>query len=628
MTEHTAVENITPQAAGERLTKGDIKPLIATLRPINRLPKHAVDSLVAQATCYRASVGETIKGRVSDENLVYFLIDGAIQVFTEDGQSETLLANEPSAKNALGRYAKSARDMVANCPSTLVRIPWESLEKFLIQYAPAELSSTLEVQEILSSTSSDWMVRLLQSELFALLPPGNIQKVLNSLDSIETFPEEIVITEGEQGEHFYIIDAGSFLVSKQNNKTGGEVELASLSTGDFFGEEALITGSPRGATITSTGVGRLIRINSDTFKSCIVAPSVPLLSADTAKSLVGNGAEVIDIRTPEMYASGAIPDSENLILARLRSENAVLDKQRTYIVVDDTPSAATHAAFLLRTKGFDARCLNLPLEKYAVLHGIELNAKDSAKPPHIDGLTPASQSTGGSRELKKGILASEATFDSINRLAGGHTGHSDEPADVADCANTLTGSSLAKLIGELNNTYDDDIEFTAAALENDSATGNATANGGASTEATIPPGLSVAFVNNTSGETALKEHYAESEGLSEETRIALEQQRATLAKEYEQRLVETQQAARNSIRIYKQRLAAEHRAKQQALLANRKKLIELANKISQQKAEIQRQREELANAPRLMKLSADNHLNSSNEPEGKLTSLGSANNGR
>ncbi len=583
----------------------NLASVIASLRPLNRLPKHAVDALVKQATLYQASVGETIKSRVMDEKAVHFLIEGTVQLFTENGKSETLFANDPNAKNALGKYAKSTQDMIANCPSTLVLVPWESLEKYLIQYAPAELSSTLEVQEILSSTSSDWMVRLLQSDLFSLLPPNNIQKVLSSIDFIDTVPEDVIITEGEAGKHFYIVDHGDFLVSKQNTKTGGEVELASLSSGDFFGEEALITDSPRGATVTSTSVGRLIRLNNETFKSFIVAPAVPLLSADSAKSLVGKGAEFIDIREPKLYASGAIPNSANLMLTRLRSNSEALDKQRIYVVVDDTPNSARHAAFLLRAKGFDARCLNLPLEKYAVLQGIDLTNDlynpNTARSDSTDALT-LNEARDGSPDNEQ-TSDIESTFEKIGELTSQHAAFADDVADKKNYAHTLTGTGLADLIEELNETYDEreksDSEPIAASVVLEKHIDSQ----GELVDSS-PTGMSVEFLDEQDEEQHTNVSQEPEAQYSAETLHALNEQRITLTKDFERKLFENQQAARKAIRHYKNKLAAEHREKQRVLLNNSKKLITLANKISQQKVEVQRARNKLMDEHRLINFSA------------------------
>ena len=569
MYETDTPNNLTSAKGGDSVQNRALTAAITSLRPINRLPKHAVDNIVKQTTLYQVSVGETIIKRVADEKLVHYLLEGAVQIFDANGESETLITSDPNAKNALGRFAKSAQDIVANCPSTLLRIPWETLEKYLIQYAPAELSSTLEVQEILSSTSSDWMVRLLQSDLFSLLPANNIQTVLSSIEFVDTLPDEIIITEGEQGEHFFIVDYGDFLVSKQNTKTGAEVELAQLSSNDFFGEEALITGAPRGATVTSLGNGRLIKINNDTFKNSIVAPAVPLLSADHAKSLVGRGASYLDIRPPEQALTGVIPNSAHLLLSLVRSNEAALDKQQTYVVIDDTPAAAAHAAFLLRAKGYDARCLNLPLQKYAVLQGIELNGEGN---PALSGINAEQIAPPHNGEQAQALpentnAATQSTLDEIDQLADDHDDLPDEAADVAEYAHTLTGVGLADLIEELNEAYDVD----------------------------EPAGDHVAYtssVNNYPSQatpTLLEDPAActdiESIGVEHhDAETAFAQEKEALIANYELKLRQQQDAAKRAVGEHKIKLEREYRQKQLTLLENGKKLIALANKVSQQKS--------------------------------------------
>ena len=584
----TTVSAQRPQVGDYGQSLG-LSATIAGLRPINRLPKHAVDNIVKQATLYQVSVGETIIERASDDKLIHYLIEGTVQIFKEDGASETLIAADPNAKNALSRYAKAAQDMVANCPSTLLRIPWETLEKYLIQYAPAELSSTLEVQEILSSTSSDWMVRLLQSDLFSLLPANNIQKVLGSIDFVDTLPEEIILTEGEQGEHFFIVDHGDFLVSKQNSKTGAEVELAHLSSGDFFGEEALITGAPRGATVTSVNNGRLIKINNDTFKNYIVAPAVPLLSADRAKSLVGKGATYLDIRAPDKISSGTIPNSDHVMLNLLRANHASLDKKHTYVVIDDTPAAAAHAAFLLRAKGYDARCLNLPLEKYAVLQGIDLTMMGTGDGEILN-----------EAENDQATRDENTIFEHISQLAQSHANLPDHPADAADYAHTLTGEGLADLIEELNDAYDCDESIEGKQSTGVAEPATSPVNPEAGTESLnngttkISADYQVEYDDDDQCEITLDAYDYENQPPTKRILEALDQQRQALTTDFEHKLQAQKVVAQRAIRDYKIQLAKEHRQKQLALLENGKKLIALANKVSQQKAEIQRARLELS----------------------------------
>lgn len=576
-------------------TNSGLSGAISALRPINRLPKHAVDNIVKHASIYHASVGETLQLRVCDENLVYFLLEGSIQVFKQDGSSDTLIKSDPRAKTALGRIAKASTDIVACSPTSLIRIPWDLLERYLIQYAPAELSSTLEVQEILSSTSSDWMVRLLQSELFSILPPTNIQEILSSLEFVDTFGDEVIVEEGSSGDHFYIVDQGEFLVSRLNSKTGAEVELAVLKADDFFGEEALITGAPRSATVTSIGKGKLIRLDSRKFKEYIVAPVVPLLSADGAKSLVTMGAQMIDIREPDKFAVGAIPQSANIMLNLLRAEQAALDKQNTYVVVDDTPDAAATAVFILRAKGYDARCLNLPLQKYAVLQGIELDQVNQLASQEAITLDASQLELAETNEetLEEYADIADLDFDSTVDGSSEKTSH------------TLTGIGLTELIEELNEAYEDtpdsdsiapfqlsDVEDVANGVNTDRET----------RPTIVDSGYEISYIDDDDAPNDSATNSAASNSYSEETRRALEAQRDRMNAEFAIKLNATKQAANKALEAERIQLHGRYSAKRKLLLESGKKLVALANKVRQQQADIQGYKSSSETQPMVTKL--------------------------
>jgi CRP-like cAMP-binding protein len=63
-------------------------------------------------------------------------------------------------------------------------------------------------------------------------------------------PGQAVIREGDEGTSFYVVASGRFSVSRRD-ETGGQVVLAHLGDGDFFGEMALLSGASRSATVTA-----------------------------------------------------------------------------------------------------------------------------------------------------------------------------------------------------------------------------------------------------------------------------------------------------------------------------------------------------------------------------------------
>lgn len=65
-----------------------------------------------------------------------------------------------------------------------------------------------------------------------------------------------IVREGDVGHDMFIVQSGQVRISKR--KTHGEVVLATLNKGDFFGEMSLLESLPREATARAVGEVRLL----------------------------------------------------------------------------------------------------------------------------------------------------------------------------------------------------------------------------------------------------------------------------------------------------------------------------------------------------------------------------------
>jgi CRP/FNR family cyclic AMP-dependent transcriptional regulator len=75
---------------------------------------------------------------------------------------------------------------------------------------------------------------------------------------------EVIFEENAPGSEMYVIHSGK--VKLATRKMGREVTLATLGTGEFFGEMALVDSSPRTATaIAAADNTRLITLDQDKF---------------------------------------------------------------------------------------------------------------------------------------------------------------------------------------------------------------------------------------------------------------------------------------------------------------------------------------------------------------------------
>ena len=80
---------------------------------------------------------------------------------------------------------------------------------------------------------------------FRPLPFAIVEHVASELQTTVHEPGDTIIREGEPGELFYIIAAGQARAAKDGN------QLREMSTGDSFGEIALLRRIPRTATVTA-----------------------------------------------------------------------------------------------------------------------------------------------------------------------------------------------------------------------------------------------------------------------------------------------------------------------------------------------------------------------------------------
>jgi CRP-like cAMP-binding protein len=106
---------------------------------------------------------------------------------------------------------------------------------------------------------------LTQSDLFANQAPLVLNAVL-SQGTFETFgPGGMVFKQGEPGDRMYVIKSGVLEVITQPADNTPTVTVAFLGVGEVVGELALLTGSPRSATIRCPENAELFRLDKAVF---------------------------------------------------------------------------------------------------------------------------------------------------------------------------------------------------------------------------------------------------------------------------------------------------------------------------------------------------------------------------
>jgi MFS family permease len=118
--------------------------------------------------------------------------------------------------------------------------------------------------------------------LLSPLPPTTLEKLATRSDTVEKSAGDVVVTEGQPGELFYVIAEGGVVVSRAGKNVG------TLGPGDQFGEIALLRNTGRTATVVATCPTRLITIDGADFVDALSSSEAALsIGWDVANDLLG-----------------------------------------------------------------------------------------------------------------------------------------------------------------------------------------------------------------------------------------------------------------------------------------------------------------------------------------------------
>ncbi|HKI87323.1 MAG TPA: cyclic nucleotide-binding domain-containing protein, partial [Thermoanaerobaculia bacterium] len=125
-------------------------------------------------------------------------------------------------------------------------------------------------------------------DLFSELDQETVETLATSTE-LQAFDDgEALVEEGASGDSLFVIAEGTVAISKKQSG-GGIVELATLGSGEFFGEMSLLTGEPRSATVAARGVCRVLKLTK-----AAVAPLIqndPKVAEALSRALAARRAE-------------------------------------------------------------------------------------------------------------------------------------------------------------------------------------------------------------------------------------------------------------------------------------------------------------------------------------------------
>jgi CRP-like cAMP-binding protein len=329
--------------------------VLRTLVPINSLAAAHFQELAEAVTFEKKSKGLVLFKLGATDNETFYVLEGQVELIAEGGHEGRVITGGTEQ----GRYPLAQlkpRQFTGKTKTDVViaRVPSDLLDRLLTW---DQVTGEYEVTELAGAEDAEWTMQVLRNRAFQLLPASNINQLFERLEPVALKAGEIVIEQGGIGDYFYIIKEGRCRVSRKAERSGQLAVLGELSDGDSFGEEALLSGAPRNAAIVMATDGVVMRLSKRDFEELLQRPLVRWVIAPEVKTMVKNGAGLVDVRLEDEHRHSAIKGSTNIPLYLLRLKAGSLDPERSYVLYCETGNRSSAAAFLLSERGFDVYVL-------------------------------------------------------------------------------------------------------------------------------------------------------------------------------------------------------------------------------------------------------------------------------
>jgi len=335
---------------------------LSVLDPLGALSPNRLRELADVTVIERATRGSDPLAAHKGIGQSVFLLGGEILLMYEGGGTLVVVGAMGDGRHPLNRGGAKIGRSKAISDVELLTVEDEALDILMTfdQVAAGDVASgsgsamAEAVRSDARLVSGIFSLANLRHGVFARLPAARIECMFARFERISAQRGDVVIREGEEGDYYYVIEAGRCQVERMVG--GVTVALAELKSGDAFGEEALASEARRNATVTMTTDGRLLRLGKQDFREILGEPLLQRVSYAEGLERVQRGAAWLDVRFPSEYRYDRLPGALNVPLNEVRNSFSVLEPAREYIVYCQSGRRSSAAAFLLAQHGFKA-CL-------------------------------------------------------------------------------------------------------------------------------------------------------------------------------------------------------------------------------------------------------------------------------
>ena len=312
--------------------------------PLAGIPEDQLRRLIRT---YELDAGDSVTFNNDQEECV-FVLSGEV---SRENDDEEIILNPHNTLSRPVCISSSPTTFLARQHAVLGRINPARLD-FLLSW------ESLSTDEPADDSFRQWLSRLRNPMIFSQLPLENAHAVFRRLQPVTASDGEVIFDMREEAKQFYFIEQGQAELWRPG-LYDDELKLTKvLGVGDYFGEEALLTGELRNARIRMVGESRLLVLEKQDFDELINNPMIDRVSAKVAKAMLDEGAQLLDIRYEDEYEMDYIPGCTLIPLLELRERVSELDAERDYVVYCHSGKRSCVGAMILSENKLRAVSLN------------------------------------------------------------------------------------------------------------------------------------------------------------------------------------------------------------------------------------------------------------------------------
>lgn len=301
---------------------------------------------------FRLQKGESVSLRALHDDLNYiYLLGGTVTIDSPDS-----LVTLQSKQN----MAPVAYRLPDN--EALFRV--EAAEDSLVFQADDkrfdDILTWISIAQSLESDTRrlDMLARAVRVKSLSNLSVESIFELVSRMEIKDVPQGTEVVRQGELGDCFYIIEKGDAEVWSVDIDDDEPQLVNRLTAGDLFGEDALITGDSRNATVRMASDAVLLVGARRDFEELIAKPCIEEVDGDAAFAMLKEeNCTLLDVRYREEWEDRRIPGCLLIPLPELRTRYEELDPSQQYLIYCRSGKRSAVAALILKRRGFD--CVSL-----------------------------------------------------------------------------------------------------------------------------------------------------------------------------------------------------------------------------------------------------------------------------